>query len=690
MEQLISTARIGRSLGVHLILATQKPSGVVNEQIWANSKFKVCLKVQDRADSMDMLKRPDAAEIAETGRFYLQVGYNELFELGQSAWCGAAYMDSDTVAVGDDLSIDVVDDLGEIVDRIKDKNSSVASGNGKQIVRIMEYLDKLAEEEDIHERQLWMPEISEVILWDEVAAREGFAPEKNTLEALIGMLDDPYHQDQRMLTLNLTSGGNALLYDAGGNNSEMMLEALLYSLYKHYDSSELRTCILDFGSESLRMFEKAPCTEKIIVDGEDEGVAELFSVLKNEIKNRKKILSQYGGDLVRYNSSENKRIPYMLIILNNLSHFSESCPIYEESLMSVTRDCAKYGIYFVITANSSGAVRYRLAQNFSQNLVMQLNDPTDYAAILGKVGGIYPPNIKGRGIIMQDEVYIYQTASIVSSEQDLFTYVGSFCEKLNDSNESVDNMLSEKIPAKISGEKLSESMPGFNEVPLGLCVNGGEPYKLDMCSNNLLHVLSKDINDSLNFAAGMCETVSKIDGIRIVLINTSDEFEQLIRVKHDRIGKETLTSGIVELIDEGSERNRFFKEKGLLPQDKKPIFVVINRIDEIKASLSREKMADLNILLEKVEGYTGIHFMIVADYSSVSKYSAYNWYLDKIVGRGLCIGKGVSEQNWFRFNGKSELDDDKIGSSTGFMVENEDYIKIRTVLPALLCGEENE
>ena len=58
MTQLISTARIGRSLGVHLILATQKPSGVVSDQIWANSKFKVCLKVQDRADSMEMLKRP--------------------------------------------------------------------------------------------------------------------------------------------------------------------------------------------------------------------------------------------------------------------------------------------------------------------------------------------------------------------------------------------------------------------------------------------------------------------------------------------------------------------------------------------------------------------------------------------------------------------------------------------------------
>ena len=86
MAQLVSTARIGRSLGVHLILATQKPSGVVNDQIWSNSKFKVCLKVASRADSMEMLKRPEAASIKEAGRFYLQVGYDEYFDIGQSGW----------------------------------------------------------------------------------------------------------------------------------------------------------------------------------------------------------------------------------------------------------------------------------------------------------------------------------------------------------------------------------------------------------------------------------------------------------------------------------------------------------------------------------------------------------------------------------------------------------------------------
>ncbi len=60
MKELVSTARIGRSLGIDLILATQKPSGVVDDQIWSNSKFKLALKVQDRQDSNEILKTPDA------------------------------------------------------------------------------------------------------------------------------------------------------------------------------------------------------------------------------------------------------------------------------------------------------------------------------------------------------------------------------------------------------------------------------------------------------------------------------------------------------------------------------------------------------------------------------------------------------------------------------------------------------
>lgn len=101
MDGLVRVARVGRSLGIHLILATQSPRGKVSQQIWANSRFRICLRVEDAAESQDMLHRPDAAYLPRIpGRGYLQVGDNEVFELFQVARVASTYRaagDTDTL-----------------------------------------------------------------------------------------------------------------------------------------------------------------------------------------------------------------------------------------------------------------------------------------------------------------------------------------------------------------------------------------------------------------------------------------------------------------------------------------------------------------------------------------------------------------------------------------------------------------
>lgn len=98
MKELISVAQVGRSLGVHLILATQKPDGTVDENIWSNTKFRLCLRVQDKKDSMGMLHRAEAAYITQAGRGYLQVGNDEIFEQFQSGYSGAVYENGQDVS----------------------------------------------------------------------------------------------------------------------------------------------------------------------------------------------------------------------------------------------------------------------------------------------------------------------------------------------------------------------------------------------------------------------------------------------------------------------------------------------------------------------------------------------------------------------------------------------------------------
>lgn len=105
MRELISVAQVGRSLGVHLILATQKPSGTVDDNIWSNTRFRLCLRVQDRQDSNDVLHKPDAAYLTQAGRCYMQVGNDEIYELFQSGWSGAEYDDDATAGQSEIASI---------------------------------------------------------------------------------------------------------------------------------------------------------------------------------------------------------------------------------------------------------------------------------------------------------------------------------------------------------------------------------------------------------------------------------------------------------------------------------------------------------------------------------------------------------------------------------------------------------
>ena len=147
MKELISAARIGRSLGVHLILATQKPSGQVNEQIWSNSKFKLCLKVQNKEDSNEVLKSPLAAEIREPGRAYLQVGNNEIFELFQSGFSGALEKASDTNEK--EYIISEVDFGGHRKELYRKKKIKNTEGSRTQLEALVEYINKFCVKEAI-------------------------------------------------------------------------------------------------------------------------------------------------------------------------------------------------------------------------------------------------------------------------------------------------------------------------------------------------------------------------------------------------------------------------------------------------------------------------------------------------------------------------------------------------------------
>ena len=415
MDELISTARIGRSLGVHLILATQKPSGVVNDQIWSNTKFRICLRVADKGDSMEMLKRPEAAEIKNTGRFYLQVGYNELFAMGQSAWCGAGYIPQDEVVIEEDKSVQFIDNVGQVVLNVKKKVNNNLQAQGKQIVSIVKYLSDLSKREGIVPKKLWCEPLPELIDYEKLD--EKYPAQEGKIEALIGMVDDPAHQSQFPYKIDMQGFHHMLLCGGSGSGKSVLLNTLLYSLISRYSPDDINYYILDMSGGALVNFAKAPHCGVYLTENNEADFDRLLTMLKDIVAERKKLFAE--AEVTNFESYRKVRqLPLILFIMdnyNNINNFNRGSSYYVE-MSDYMKECASYGIRFIISANHLNEVHSKSRQEIDYRIALQGKDKYDYSDILDCRTNVTTPIVKGRGAaVINSEVYEFHT-SMFSAE----------------------------------------------------------------------------------------------------------------------------------------------------------------------------------------------------------------------------------------------------------------------------------
>lgn len=686
MAQLISAARIGRSLGVHLILATQKPSGVVDDQIWSNSKFRVCLKVQERADSMDMLKRPDAAELSHTGRFYLQVGYNELFELGQSAWAGAPYYPSDKVMVEKDNSVVVIDRIGRPVKRAQlDKKKAFSRDAKKQVDAITDYLSKIAKEEKIEIRPLWLDPIPAKIYLKELKEKYKYTPSESFyLNPVIGEYDDPARQRQCLLQIPISQEGNVVVYGAAGSGKTTFINALIYSIMEDHTPEEVNFYIFDFASETLRAFAKAPHVGDVVLSYEGEKVTNSLKMLYEELERRKKLFADYGGDYRSYIMANENKLPNILIIINNFAAFTETYPDKEDAIAFLSREGTKYGIYFVLTAVGTNAVRFRLLQNFKQLIAMQMNDESEYSTIVGKTDGLLPSKFKGRGLVKLDAIYEFQTAHI-TKEPVPFKFIQNYCieyqAKWNGTSARKIPILPEKVDIDFLGDYVNNNKA--LSLPIGVEKNTLQVHYYPFGSSYINLVLSAS-NEYLAFLYALSKLMVEKCALDVSIFDLPQSYihENNNRFEYYTQAKEC-EEAMVKLFDFLVYRNNTYKE-ALERGEEAPVFqrkvIVINSLTALKNALSREANDRLDLILEKGEAKYSVTFILAEPVKNLTSISFEKWYKKHITENdGIWIGNGITEQYQLKALKNTKEMYEEITQEFGFAMEKGKPIKIKVL-----------
>lgn len=647
MQQLISTARIGRSLGVHLILATQKPSGVVDPQIWSNTRFRVCLRVQEKSDSTEVIKKPDAALLKQTGRFYFQVGFDEIFVLGQAAWCGANYIPSEKIRKELDTSIDFIDNLGYVTKSLETKKQvEVGSSCGEELINIVKYLALVAKEENVNCKSLWLEKIPNNIYVNNLIKKYNYQKENFVINPVVGEYDDPSRQLQHLLTVPISSEGNALVYGVTGSGKESFLMTMLYSSMISYTPKEVNYYIVDFGSEAINSFKNAPIVGDVLYSTDDEKLANLYKLLHEEVEKRKKLFSDFNGDYTTYCKKSGDSLPRIITIINNFEAYQETFSEFDDTLNVLSRDGSRYGINFVLSVSTPNGVRFKLRQNFNQEFVLQQNNDDDYVTILGNIGKKYPSNLFGRGIVKFDEVYEFQTALICEKDK-----IQDYVKELSNKQKEV---MTEKaravpiLPDIVSYNDIKEKLGKDSDVIVGIAKSSLDIVKFDFKKNLINLVTANDIVNIYPFIKPFINQLMYLNYSDITFIN-NEEFK--LEDKYFNY-IEYIDSNFDEYFDKLynyiNERNNEYKtnnySRSIFKNIKRKTIIILG-IDNLKNKLGLEKFKKLSEIFEKSKDLDIINFVFIDSVDKVKKYELELWYKSCVNNtEGIWIGNGINDQ----------------------------------------------
>ncbi len=645
MEDLISTARIGRSLGVHLILATQKPSGVVDSQIWSNSKFKVCLKVQEKSDSMEMINRPDAAELKNVGRFYLQVGYNEFFAIGQAAYAGTPYYPRHEFKKSADKNIYFINNTGSFsksIDNYLAKKD--LKSEGEELGNILKYVIDTSQGAELKLRRLWLERIPEFISISNLIKKYNYQKQNYIINPVIGEYDDPSNQNQGLLTIPLTDEGNALIYGAADSGRDEFVSSLTYSLITTYTSDEVDIYLLDYGAELLMNYLEAPQVGDVILNGDDEKLNNFVKMLNSELNKRKKLFATYNGNYKDYIKLSKNTLANIVVIINVVEVMTETYADLFDKLFAVLREGAKYGINFVLTTTNQNSIRFKVAQTCRQLLCLQMNNDNEYNDILGKTYGLVPFKCTGRGLVKIDKICEFQTASIAPNEELLQT-IKATIEKLK----TIGMTKTRKVPIMpniVTLSSFDNKYTNITNVPIGLSKESLTPIMYDYSKSVISLVSANEMENMTSFINNYLRTIEARNTFQKIVVDANnffDDYKYNVQLVNNNFNNfvDSLKKFNDQIQDIYTKSNMNLRSL----KNTVNILVVIIGIDKLISKLDDEHKQSFKDIINNNKEVSKINFVFIDSQSNIKKYEYEDWYKNNVdSSSGLWIGSGFGQQ----------------------------------------------
>jgi S-DNA-T family DNA segregation ATPase FtsK/SpoIIIE len=340
VSALVRVVKQGRSLGVHLLIASQQPSRVVSDEIRSQLNYFIALRLGSSEDSRDMLQRPDAAFLPGElpGRAYLRSGTElRLFQVARLS-----------------------PSLPAAVDAICRRPAERAAA-------------------------IWQPPLpGRLSLSTEQRSRDGF-------RITVGLIDRPDLAQYTPFTLDLHAG-HLLIVGAAQSGKSTLIRLLVDDLCRRYTAGQLWCYLIDGAGRLPTALRELPQVGAVIRPHERERMHALLTLLEREVARRRR--EQRHGPLLLL----------LIDGLAAWRDEQQDDPLDSQSerLLRLARLGHDAGLRLVITAERPADAPYRLTALLPQRLALRLADPADYLDLLGARPEILPHSA-GRGLWRDDE-----------------------------------------------------------------------------------------------------------------------------------------------------------------------------------------------------------------------------------------------------------------------------------------------
>ncbi|WP_454116688.1 FtsK/SpoIIIE domain-containing protein [Microbacterium aurum] len=409
VDGVVDIAQRGRSLGIHLIMATQRPAGVIKDNLRANTNLRIALRMADEADSRDVVDDPIAATFPASvpGRAIAKTGPGRLVPF-QSAYTGG-WTTSDDAAVAEvrvaELRFGAAPEWEP--DRPAESDAHAEDLGPTDQKRIVSTLVRASEVAGLpRPRRPWLDDLSPLVDVEDL-------PNDGDTRIPIALMDVPEKQQQEAAVFVPDRDGSLVIYGTSGSGKSTLLKTIGAAAGLRPERGRVNVYCLDFATGALGALAALPHVGSVVDGGDVERIQRLLRTLDGEMDRRTAAFAAVSAASIQeYRELADAALPRILLLIDNYPDFKKDWevapgrgPSYR-TFMRILGEGRTLGVHTVITADRGNAVPSAVAANVSRKVVLRMGDPSQYMLLGVPRDVLDEQSVPGRAVIDGHEAQI--------------------------------------------------------------------------------------------------------------------------------------------------------------------------------------------------------------------------------------------------------------------------------------------